>query len=154
MHNVPTNKLPTIGSVLGFDFGLKRVGVAVGDMLLGVAHPHTVVYADSNEARMTAVAALIREWQPCALVVGEPSNEDGSAHELAPVARKFGNRMRENFKLPVTFVDEFLSSAEAGSKLAEQGVHGRAQKESIDAVAAQIILQSYFDDLKRTRDAA
>lgn len=142
------------GTVMAFDFGEKRIGVAIGEAVLGVAHPHLVLHVDTRAARMTAVEALVHEWQPCAFVVGEPTHGDGRAHALAPIARKFGNRLKERFHLPVTFVNEFLSSAEAGQKLADQGVRGREQKDRLDAVAAQIILQSYFDTLKRTRDAA
>lgn len=144
----------TQGTVMAFDFGEKRIGVAIGEAGIGVAHPHTVLTVDNKEARMAAVEKLIREWQPVALVVGEPTHADARAHPLAPVARKFGHRLSERFRLPVTFVNEFLSSAEAAGKLSDQGIHGRAQTANIDAVAAQIILQSYFDTSNRTRDAA
>jgi putative holliday junction resolvase len=134
------------GAVLAFDFGERRIGVAVGDAALGIAHPVTTLHAESNADRLAAVALLVKEWQPVQFVVGEPCFDDAATpHPVAHLARKFGNRLREQFKLPVVYVNETLSSSEAASQLAAQGVRGREQKAMIDAAAAQVILQSYFD---------
>ncbi len=132
-------------TILAFDFGEKRIGVAVGDAGIGLAHPLVTLEVETNAERMAAVDRLVAEWQPLQFVVGEPHHEDGSAHEIAHLARKFGNRIKERFRLPVDYVNEFLSSSEAGAQLREQGVRGRAQKPMLDAMAAQIILQSWFD---------
>lgn len=151
---------PISQSVMGFDFGLKRIGVAVGDTRIGIAHAIDTIHAESNADRMNAVDVLVKEWQPALLVIGEPTYENAvDPHPVAHLARKFGNRLKERHRLPVAYVNEFLSSQEASSQLAEQGIKGRAQKTQLDAVAAQVILQSYFDTLRtaqilKARDAA
>jgi putative holliday junction resolvase len=141
------------GAVLAFDFGTKRIGVAVGERSIGIAHPVTTLHVETNSARLEAVAALVAEWRPTLFVVGEPQHvaeqHAGTAHPLAPHVKKFGNRLKERFKLPVVYVNETLSSSEASAQLAAQGVRGRAQKQELDAAAAQVILQSYFDDERR-----
>ncbi len=131
---------------MAFDFGERRIGVAVGNTLTATAEALTTIEAEANTARLAAVRHLVKEWQPARFVVGEPTHEDGRPHELMPAVRKFGNRLKEQFKLPVDYVNEHLSSAEASAQLAAKGVSGRAQKASIDAVAARVILQAWFDD--------
>ena len=141
-------------TILAFDYGEKRIGVAVGNAGIGLAHPVTTLQVETNAARMAAVDALVAEWQPTRFVVGEPHYEDERPHEIAHLAKKFGNRIKERFRLPVEYVNEFLSSSEAGAQLREQGITGRAQKEMLDAVAAQVILQAYFNEQNRARNAA
>lgn len=136
-------------TILGFDFGEKRIGVAVGNTITGEAQPLTTLHVESNQDRLAAVGQLVSQWQPARFVVGEPSHEDGRPHEIAHLAHKFGNRLKENFRLPVEYVNEFLSSAEAERMLAAQGVRGIAQKAHVDAVAAQVILQNYLDEARR-----
>ena len=94
------------GTALGFDFGEVRIGVATGDAETAMAHPVATVSGESNEAKFSAIAALVREWQPVYLVVGLPTYTDGTEHELTRLARKFGRRLHERFKLPVYWVDE------------------------------------------------
>lgn len=141
------------GAVLAFDFGIKRIGVAVGERAIGIAHPVTTLYVETNIERLDAVAALVSEWRPALFVVGEPQHmieqDTDKPHPLAPLVKKFGNRLKEKFKLPVVYVNETLSSSEASAQLASQGVRGRAQKPELDAAAAQVILQSYFDEEHR-----
>jgi putative holliday junction resolvase len=141
------------GAILAFDFGSKRIGVAVGELSIGIAHPVTTIHAESNSARLDAVAALVTEWRPVRFVVGEPQHQieqnTDVPHPVAHLAKKFGNRLHEKFKLPVIYVNETLSSSEASAQMATQGVHGRAQKRELDAAAAQVILQSYFDEERR-----
>lgn len=132
-------------AVLAFDFGEKRIGVAVGDMELGIAHPLQTISGDSNEARFAAIAAVIAEWQPARLVVGLPMHLDGTEHELTRLSRRFARRLEGRFGLPAVMVDERLTSAEASQSLNEMGVRGRSQKAVLDQVAAQRILQSFFD---------
>jgi putative holliday junction resolvase len=153
-------------TVMAFDFGLKRIGVAVGDLELGIAHPVTTLNVATNVDRLAAVEKLVAEWQPTQFVIGEAQYEDAVnneahpvAHPIAHLAKKFGNRLTEQYHLPIRYVNEFLSSTEAASQLKEQGVTGRAQKTQLDAVAAQIILQAYFDEQQtqknmKARDAA
>ena len=141
-------------TVLAFDFGEKRIGVAVGDSSIGLAHPVTTLQVESNVERMAAVEKLVAEWRPGLFVIGEPHHEDGKPHEIAHLARKFGNRLKERFRVPVEYVNEFLSSSEAAAQLRAQGVTGRAQKQMLDAVAAQVILQSFFNEQNKARNAA
>jgi len=138
--------LNTHATVMGFDFGEKRIGVAVGNLAIGVAAAVTTIQAESNVDRLTAIAALVHEWQPQQFVVGAPTHLNGEAHEMTNLVRKFTNRLTENFKIPVALVDEYLSSAAAASALTKRGIRGRQQKLTIDAVAAQVILQAWFDD--------
>jgi putative Holliday junction resolvase len=142
------------GTVLGFDFGEKRIGVAVGDVEVGLAHPLRLIAAETNDLRFAQIAALIQEWQPAMFVVGLPTSMDGTEHELTRLARKFAQRLEGRFARPVAFVDERLSSNEAQERLRDAGVTGRKQKPHLDAVAAQTILQSYFDEARRHVNAA
>jgi putative Holliday junction resolvase len=130
--------------VLAFDFGEKRLGVAVGELELALAHPLATIAAESDKERLAAVERLVREWAPVLFVVGLPMHLDGSDHQLGKRCRRFAQRLRGRFGLPARLVDERLTSATAGLALAEAGVHGRRQKEVLDQVAAQQILQAYF----------
>lgn len=133
------------GTVLAFDFGERRIGVAVGEHLIHSANPLTTINNESNEVRFTAIAALIQEWQPKLLVVGMPLSLDGSETEVTQLCKKFARRLNGRFNLPVMLVDERYSSAEASQLLNQTGIRGRAQKAMLDQVAAQTILRSYFD---------
>lgn len=137
------------GTALGFDFGEKRIGVALGEHLLGIAHPLTTISTEINNERFTKIEALIQEWHPEVLVVGLPMSLDGEAHQLTHLCQKFARRLEGRFNLPVVMVDERLSSAEASQSLKQIGIGGRKQKSMIDQVAAQHILQSYFDGLNQ-----
>jgi putative Holliday junction resolvase len=142
----------TGGTVLAFDFGEKRVGVAVGETQLAQAHPLTVIHATANAERFAAIAALIAEWQPTYLVVGMPGhlgevNERDTPHTMAARCRRFANQVHGRFGLPVSFADERLTSLDAESLLREAGHDARRAKVHTDAVAAQLILQTYFDSL-------
>lgn len=139
MHKAPT------GTTLAFDFGEARIGVAEGDAEVGTAHPLATVTGEGNEAKFAAIAKLVTEWQPRQLVVGLPAHTDGSEHELTRLCRKFGRRLHGRFGLPVYWVDERLSSLYAESLLAEAQVFGRKQKAVLDQVAAQAILQGFFE---------
>ena len=139
MHKAP------IGTTLAFDFGEARIGVAEGDAEVGTAHPLATVTGEGNEAKFAAIAKLVTEWQPRQLVVGLPAHTDGSEHELTRLCRKFGRRLHGRFGLPVYWVDDRLSSLYAESLLAEAQVFGRKQKAVLDQVAAQAILQGFFE---------
>lgn len=139
MHKAPT------GTTLAFDFGEARIGVAEGDAEVGTAHPLATVTGEGNEAKFAAIAKLVAEWKPRQLVVGLPAHTDGSEHELTRLCRKFGRRLHGRFGLPVYWVDERLSSLYAESLLAEAQVFGRKQKAVLDQVAAQAILQGFFE---------
>lgn len=147
MGRVGTNACPPYlsGTVLAFDFGLKRIGVAVGDTVLKLAHPLTTIAEETNDKRFSAIHALIREWHPALLVVGLPTHLDGVEHEMSAQCRRFARRLEGRFALKAVLMDENLSSAAAGEDLAEIGIRGRRQKSALDQVAAQRILQSFLD---------
>ena len=133
------------GTILAFDFGLKRIGVASGESLLGQARALTTIAAEDNDSRFAAIAKLIAEWQPRLLVVGLPRALDGSEHDMTARCRRFGHQLEGRFSLPVEFIDERLSSSEAEARLADRGMTWQERKKQVDAVAAEIILQDYFD---------
>lgn len=134
-----------MGTVLAFDFGTKRIGVAVGETQLGQAHPLTVIRTESNEQRFDAIGKLVAEWQPAALVVGLPTHADGTAHEMTARCRRFAERLQRRFDLPVSLADERLTSLDAEARLRETGRNAKAAKPLLDAVAAQLILQTWLD---------
>ena len=143
---VATMLNPPKGTFLAFDFGTKRIGVAVGNNISGTAQALTTVRDEQNEARFAAIAVLIQEWQPVALVVGLPCHDDGSPHELTRLCRRFAQRLKGRFNLPTILVDERYTSAAASSQLSAAGIRGIRQKPLLDQVAAQHILQAYFDE--------
>ena len=124
-------------SYLAFDFGMRRVGVAVGNSLLRKAQPLKTLAAQ-GEARFAAIEALVHEWQPSALVVGVPFHPDGAAHENTQRARRFGRQLHGRFRLPVSEVDERYSTTEA---LAD----GAAD---VDAASAALILDQFLRALQ------
>ena len=133
------------GTVLAFDFGEKRIGVATGETLLGSAHPLTVIRAESNEDRFAAIAKLVGEWRPVQLVVGLPTHADGTPHAMTRLAQKFAEGLRRRFALPVGLADERLTSLDAAARLREAGHDGKSAGPLLDAVAAQLILQTWFE---------
>ena len=137
------------GSVLAFDFGQKRIGVAIGTQLgagrPGSARALTTIDSEVSDTRFTAIEKLIAEWQPVCLLVGRPLNEDGTAHEMTARCERFANQLRGRFRLRVEDVDERFSSVEADAILREQGFSWQERKLQLDAEAALIILQSWFD---------
>lgn len=146
-ENVYNKSLVQSGTVLAFDFGERRIGVAVGEHLIHSANPLTTIDNESNEVRFAVITELIQEWQPKLLVVGMPLSLDGSETEVTQLCKKFARRLNGRFNLPVMLVDERYSSAEASQLLNQAGIKGRAQKTMLDQVAAQTILRSYFDSL-------
>jgi putative Holliday junction resolvase len=141
---------PARGCLLGFDFGLARIGIATGEIETGLASPLASLALESDVARFDAISRLIEEWQPVALIVGLPRPLDGEGqHALEPHCRRFANQLHGRFHLPVLFADERLSSIEADSSLRDAGVrHWRVRKKKLDAVAAQLILQQFLDALR------
>jgi len=121
--------------VLGFDFGVKRIGIAMGNTLTGQAQPLRVISAIDNATRFKIIGDLIAEWSPARLVVGEPRHPDGAEHDMTLRSRRFANQLHGRFNLPVELVDERYSSAVIASK----------RGQVIDDQAAAIILQQYFD---------
>jgi putative Holliday junction resolvase len=133
------------GTVLAFDFGEKRIGVAVADLAVGIAHPLQTIHAEDNKVRFAAISALIAEWKPVNLVVGEPRHPDGGEHEIGRLARRFAQRLEGRFGLPVALVDETLSSRAAQTQLHARGVRGDKLKAVLDAAAAGEILDTWLE---------
>jgi putative Holliday junction resolvase len=136
------------GTVLAFDFGTKRTGVAVGDFETRLAHPLTTVTAADNRARFAAIGELIAEWRPVLLVVGMPARADGTEHPVGALARRFAQRLQGRFGVRAELVDEHLTSQDAESTLRAAGARGARLKAGLDAVAAQRILEAYFASAK------
>lgn len=138
------------GTVLSFDFGLQRVGVAVGEVEVGSAHPLPPLAAATQLGRFTAIERLVREWHPAQFVVGRPLGEDGAPHEMTRRAERFARQLGGRFGLPVAMVDERYSSAEVESRM--RAAYGRrraatlARGKMLDSQAAQLLLQQYFDE--------
>lgn len=143
----------TQGTVLAFDFGEKRIGVAMADIAVGIAHPLQTIHAEDNKTRFAAIAALVAEWRPACLVVGEPRHGDGSPHETGRLARRFAQRLEGRFGLAVELVDETLSSHAAEQRLRAQGARHTKLKASLDSAAAAEILATWLDArAKKARD--
>lgn len=132
-------------TVLAFDFGTRRIGVAVGNTILRAAQPLATIVAERDADRFAAIAALLAQWQPQLLVVGIPVHADGAAHAMTVRARKFARQLAGRFGLPVEPADERHTTELAQSALAAAGA-GRGGRDTRDAVAAQLILQGWFDE--------
>lgn len=130
---------------MAFDYGLRQIGVATGNLELGTSRPLPVLQARDGVPDWDRLAAVVREWQPDLLVVGEPLNMDGSASELSDRANKFARRLQGRLGLPVEMVDERLSSFEAKALSRERGHRGDYKKEPIDSLAAELILQTWLE---------
>lgn len=135
------------GTHLGFDFGLRRIGVAVGEAMLGSARPLLTLPARAGQPDWQRLQALLREWQPVALVVGIPRHADGSDSAMTAPAQDFARSLQARFDLPVHLVDERLSSHAAERELAERGRGGARlarRPDVVDSLAAAIILETWF----------
>ena len=125
-------------TLLAFDFGAKRTGVAVGNTLTKTATALQTIREEASQARLSKVALLIKEWQPNTLIVGRPLHPDGTPHAMTARAEKFARALQAQFRLPLKLVDERYSSA----VVADQN----NVSTDVDAQAAQNILQQYFDE--------
>lgn len=151
MPDEPADQSPAAkpGSVLGFDYGGRRIGVAIGQRIIGTASPVAVVPNGANGPAWPDIERLVKQWRPDAIVVGLPLTMDGSEQPASRAAKDFANALRKRYDVPVIEHDERLSSVEADRrfKLARQGGQ-RRQKDAalLDAIAAQVIVESYFSD--------
>ncbi|MBB71111.1 MAG: Holliday junction resolvase RuvX [Legionellales bacterium] len=134
------------GVLIGFDFGLRRIGIAVGQSLTKTASPLTMLLANDGEPQWQAVAEIINEWRPNALVVGIPLNMDGTEQPITRKARAFAGQLKQQFKLPVFGVDERLTSFEARQRLFDAGGYKAVQKNQIDSLAASLILEGWMQE--------
>lgn len=134
-----------VRTFLGFDFGMKNIGVAVGQELTHTANPLTVIKAREGIPNWDQIQALIDEWQPQQLIVGLPFNMDGTEQEMTQAARRFGNRLNGRFHLPVEWQDERLSTFETLDQLGIQSKMQSNNREDVDRISAQLILQSWLN---------
>lgn len=133
-------------TLLGFDYGSRKIGVAVGQELTGSSTPLATLRNSGNDPDWDAIARLIAEWRPAALVVGIPLNMDGTEQPMTAAARRFARRLEGRYGLPVHHADERLSSIEAGQLMHDEargGGRGR-RRLGVDEVAAHVILQTFF----------
>lgn len=135
------------GYLLGFDVGTRMIGVAIGHPLTGTARALATIKVSHGKADWNALDGLVREWQPVAMVIGLPLALDGSEQEMTGVARTFGNKIAARYSVPVHESDERFTSKEAARRFASQRAQGTAKRKhgaDIDALAAQIILESWL----------
>ncbi|EPJ46404.1 MAG: holliday junction resolvase [Osedax symbiont Rs1] len=131
--------------VLGFDFGTTRIGVASGQTLTMSTTELPPVNAREGLPNWQQLDAIIKEWQPVILVVGIPINMDDSISEMARRARRFANRIQDRYQLTCFLIDERLSTRDAKQIHYSRGGGNNFRKESVDGIAAQLILQSWFN---------
>jgi putative Holliday junction resolvase len=126
----------SLRTVMAFDFGTRRIGVAVGNSLTCLGQPLKTIALAQESARFEAIEALVKEWQPQQLIVGLPCHPDGTEHTMSLKARRFGNQLHGRFQLPVEWVDERYTSVvlEGNPNL----------RDNLDAESAALILEQYF----------
>ena len=132
-------------TVLGFDFGTKSIGVAIGQEITGTARPLTAFKAKEGNPDWQQVEKLLKEWQPDLVIVGLPLNMDGTEQPGTAQARKFANRLHGRFGVQIELHDERLSTVEARADLFDRGGFRALNKGSVDAASAVIILESWFE---------
>ncbi len=140
--------MPSLNTwVIGFDYGDARIGVAIANTTLKIPHPVTIVTGRNKFEKLDKIAKLIEEWRPSQMVLGVPTATEDKELLLSNI-RKFANRLKHRFKLPLTLVNEDYTSSIASHKLHEQLIRGKAQKAKLDALSACLILQLYFETTK------
>ena len=132
------------GNILSFDFGEKRIGVAIGNSITKSSHPLETINTPINTERYKLIASLLRTWEPVKLVIGYPLNEDGTLSKMSLLAKKFGTKLRNKYQIPIVMVDERFTSSEADLELKKFEKNFKKRKVVIDQVAAMIILDSFF----------
>lgn len=132
-------------TILGFDFGMKSIGVAIGNHLTGTARGLTAIAARDGIPNWESVAQLINEWQPDTLIVGLPLNMDGTEQPMTAAAKRFGNRLNNRFNIPVIWHDERLTTFEALDQMGVRSKMHTSKRSDVDKLSAQIILQSWLE---------
>lgn len=133
-------------TVIAFDFGTRRVGIALGNTLTGSARPLATIDARDETARWREIANVIAEWQPAQLVVGLPTHVDGTPHDMTERARRFARDLGQRFGLPVALVDERHTSEIAKTELRAAGRGGRNERALRDQAAARLILEAWLNE--------
>ena len=150
LNSIAIDSASGIDRIIGFDFGLKRIGVATGNTRTSTSQGLSVVRAKDGVPDWPEVERLLDQWLPSTVVVGLPVNMDGSENEMTAKARKFGKLMRRRFDLEVVFVDERLTTVGADQLLVEATAAGkslnRKRLKFRDSLAAELILRTYLED--------
>ena len=128
--------MPRELTIMAFDYGTRRIGVAVGNTITQIGQPVKTIAASNEDARFKAIELLLKEWQPHQLVVGLPCHPDGVEHDMTAKAKRFGNQLHGRFQLPVAWVDERYTSAVLAGEL--------DMRDNLDAQSAALILEQYF----------
>ena len=136
-----------MSTLISFDFGKQRTGIAIGNTITGIATPHTVIQSKNNQPNWEQITVLLNEWRPERLIVGVPYHVDGKNSEMTEAALRFSRQLEGRYNLAVSTISEVLSSREAEQRLKQsrqQGRNKKIKKEEIDKLAAAIILESWF----------
>jgi len=131
--------------IIAFDYGVKSIGVAVGQQITGTASPLAAIKADNGIPNWDTLATLFKEWQPSQIIVGFPTNMDGSEQPMTARARKFSRRLHAKFSIPTQGHDERLTTVAAKERLFELGGFKKLSKGKVDSVSAVLILESWFE---------
>ena len=135
------------GNIIGFDFGQKRIGVAIGNNISKSAQALITIESASNNQKFEAIQKIMDEWQPVSIVVGVPFNVDGSEHKVTNLCKKFAKQLEQKYALPIHLIDERYTSIEASYEIQDKKIDLKKRKLLIDQIAAKIILQSYLDQI-------
>lgn len=145
---MPNNK----HTYIAFDFGTKRIGMAVGQTITQSATPLPLVHVINGEPTWEQIDKAMTKWQPCAIVIGIPVNMDGTEQHTTHLARGFANQLKARYKLPVHRVDERLTTATVKEEIFTRGGFKALQKANIDSYAAKLILESWFMNEEKSQN--
>ena len=134
------------GNILSFDFGEKRIGVAIGNSITKSSHPLETINTSKNTERYKLIELLLKTWEPVKLVIGYPLNEDGTLSRMSLLAKKFGMKLTNKYNIPIAMIDERFTSSEADLELKKFEKNFKKRKIVVDQVAAMIILDSFFQN--------
>ena len=134
------------GNILSFDFGEKRIGVAIGNSITKSSHPLETINTSKNTERYKLIELLLKTWEPVKLVIGYPLNDDGTLSKMSLLAKKFGMKLTNKYNIPIAMVDERFTSSEADLELKKFEKNFKKRKIVVDQVAAMIILNSFFQN--------
>ena len=135
--------------VMAVDYGDARTGIAVSDLLCSIVGSTTVIHSRNQEKTIREIAALAKEKEVGEIVVGLPRNMDGSEGPRAQLCREFAEKLQQELGLPIAMWDERRTTVEAHQILSEHNYHGKKRKNTVDAVAASLILEGYLGFRKR-----
>ena len=134
------------GNILSFDFGEKRIGVAIGNSITKSSHPLETINTSKNTERYKLIELLLKTWEPVRLVIGYPLNDDGTLSKMSLLAKKFGMKLWNKYNIPIAMIDERFTSSEADLELKKFEKDFKKRKIVVDQVAAMIILNSFFQN--------